>query len=104
MLMHSKGRRSLVVGWRIWQRSSWREKLVHAEDIDNPALLDVKQKWDKDGLDIVDLLDKTARDPALGLAFNYASLLLNNSFFLEGMVRFISGLVTSSRLPIVGTR
>ena len=57
-----------------------------ADSQDNPALLDVKQKWDKDGLDIVHLLDKTARDPSLGLAFNYASLLLNNSFFLEGMV------------------
>ena len=72
---------------------------------DNPALADVKQKWDKDGLDIVHLLDKSDRDPALGLAFNYASLLLNNSYFLEGMVcRFlclICYIQGNSKVPVL---
>lgn len=52
----------------------------------NPGLAAVKQKWERSGLDIAHLLTVAARDPALGLAFNYGSLLLNNSFFLEGIV------------------
>lgn len=35
---------------------------------------------------MTDLLSVTARDPSLSLAFKYASLLLNNSYFLEGLV------------------
>jgi len=46
----------------------------------------VKQKWDRTGLDVTYLLTQTARDPNLSVAFNYASLLLNNSYFLEGLV------------------
>ncbi len=38
-------------------------------------------------LDLVKLLAFLARDPSLSLAFNYASLILNNSFFLQNMVR-----------------
>lgn len=34
---------------------------------------------------MTDLLSFTARDPSLSLAFNYASLLINNSYFLEGI-------------------
>lgn len=34
---------------------------------------------------MTDLLSFTAREPTLSLAFNYASLLTNNSYFLEGM-------------------
>jgi hypothetical protein len=52
---------------------------------DNPALLPVKQKWESTGLDMTHLLTYAAREPSLSLAFNYASLLLNNSFFLEGL-------------------
>jgi Fe-Mn family superoxide dismutase len=47
----------------------------------------VKQKWDQSGLDMTNLLAVTAKDPALTLAFNYASALINNSYFLEGIVR-----------------
>ena len=54
---------------------------------DNPKLAETKQKWDRSGLDMTDLLTTTSRDPQLSLAFNYASLLMNNSFFLEGLVR-----------------
>jgi Fe-Mn family superoxide dismutase len=36
---------------------------------------------------MTDLLSFLARDPSLSLAFNYASLLLNTSFFLEGLVK-----------------
>ena len=54
--------------------------------IDNVALLDVKQKWDRSGLDMTHVVSYTARDPALTMAYNYASLLLNNSFFLENLV------------------
>jgi Fe-Mn family superoxide dismutase len=51
----------------------------------------VKQKWDRTGLDVTYLLTQTARDPSLAVAFNYASLLLNNSYFLEGLVSSILG-------------
>lgn len=34
---------------------------------------------------MTDLLALSAREPSLALAFNYASLLLNNSYFLEGL-------------------
>jgi hypothetical protein len=54
---------------------------------DNPSLLEVKQKWDRTGLDMTYLLSQSARDPQMTIAFNYASLLLNNSYFLEGIVR-----------------
>jgi hypothetical protein len=55
--------------------------------VDNPRLAEIKQKWDRSGLDMADLLTTSSRDPQLSLAFNYASLLMNNSFFLEGLVR-----------------
>jgi hypothetical protein len=54
--------------------------------VDNPKLAEIKQKWDRSGLDMADLLTTSSRDPQLSLAFNYASLLMNNSFFLEGLV------------------
>lgn len=54
---------------------------------DNPSLLEVKQKWDRTGLDMTYLLSQSAKDPQMTIAFNYASLLLNNSYFLEGIVR-----------------
>ncbi|KAJ9100639.1 hypothetical protein QFC21_003683 [Naganishia friedmannii] len=38
-------------------------------------------------LSMTDLLSFLSRDPTLSLAFNYASLLLNTSFFLEGLVK-----------------
>jgi Fe-Mn family superoxide dismutase len=40
---------------------------------------------------MADLLTTSSRDPQLALAFNYASLLMNNSFFLEGLVRQFPG-------------
>jgi Fe-Mn family superoxide dismutase len=46
----------------------------------------MKIKWDNDKLDITDFLSFTAREPSLALAFNYASSLINNSYFLEGIV------------------
>lgn len=52
---------------------------------DNPALTSIRDKWDNDRLDMTDLLSFTAREPTLALAFNYASQLINNSYFLEGM-------------------
>lgn len=54
--------------------------------LDNPGLVEVKQKWDRSGLDITDLLSTTAKDRSLGLAYNYGALLANNSFFLESLV------------------
>lgn len=36
---------------------------------------------------MTDLLSFLSRDPSLSLAFNYASLILNTSFFLEGLVK-----------------
>lgn len=60
--------------------------------LDNPGLVEVKQKWDRSGLDITDLLSTTAKDRSLGLAYNYGALLANNSFFLESLVSdFFSG-------------
>jgi hypothetical protein len=41
---------------------------------------------------MTDLLSFLARDPSLSLAFNYASLLLNTSFFLEGLVKDTSAI------------
>ncbi|WWC93060.1 uncharacterized protein L201_008024 [Kwoniella dendrophila CBS 6074] len=58
---------------------------LQGEVNNNPALTETKQKWDKYGLDMTDLLSSTARDKDLTLAYNYAALLLNNSFFLEGL-------------------
>jgi hypothetical protein len=63
---------------------------ARANGLDKPELLEVKQKWDRQGLDVTYLLTQTAREPTLSLAFNYASLLLNNSYFLEGLVRAMS--------------
>jgi Fe-Mn family superoxide dismutase len=40
---------------------------------------------------MTDLLSFLSRDPSLSLAFNYASLLLNTSFFLEGLVKDPAG-------------
>ena len=62
-----------------------RDILRKTHTADNPGLLDIKQKWDRTGLDMTDLLAHSARDPSLTMAFNYASLLLNNSFFLESL-------------------
>lgn len=45
---------------------------------------------------MTDLLTTTSRDPQLSLAFNYASLLMNNSFFLEGLVRKMNYSVKTS--------
>ncbi|KAK8849478.1 hypothetical protein IAR55_004811 [Kwoniella newhampshirensis] len=66
-----------------WQGGLWER--LQAEVRSNPALVETKQKWDKYGLDMTDLLSSTARDSSLGLTYNYAALLLNNSFFLEGL-------------------
>ncbi|WWD20103.1 hypothetical protein CI109_104577 [Kwoniella shandongensis] len=66
-----------------WQGGLWER--LQAEVRNNPALVETKQKWDKYGLDMTDLLSSTARDSSLGLTYNYAALLLNNSFFLEGL-------------------
>lgn len=46
----------------------------------------MKLKWDNDKLDMTEFLAFTAREPSLALAFNYASNLINNSYFLEGLV------------------
>ncbi|WVR08256.1 hypothetical protein IAU60_005303 [Kwoniella sp. DSM 27419] len=66
-----------------WQGGLWER--LQGEVRNNPALLETKQKWDKYGLDMTDLISSTARDTQTTLAYNYAALLLNNSFFLEGL-------------------
>ncbi|WVQ66495.1 uncharacterized protein L199_004676 [Kwoniella botswanensis] len=66
-----------------WQVGLWNR--LQGEVNNNPALIETKQKWDKYGLDMTDLISSTARDKNLTLAYNYAALLLNNSFFLEGL-------------------
>ncbi|WRT69471.1 uncharacterized protein IL334_006457 [Kwoniella shivajii] len=66
-----------------WQVGLWNR--LQGEVNNNPALIETKQKWDKYGLDMTDLISTTARDKNLTLAYNYAALLLNNSFFLEGL-------------------
>ncbi|WVO23248.1 uncharacterized protein IAS62_004595 [Cryptococcus decagattii] len=66
-----------------WQLGLWER--LQAEVQNNPGLLEVKQKWDRSGLDITDLLSTTAKDRSLGLAYNYGALLANNSFFLESL-------------------
>lgn len=56
----------------------------------NPKLAEYlahQQSLHKGTLSMTDLLSFLARDPSLSLAFNYASLLLNTSFFLEGLVK-----------------
>nr|ODN95468.1 hypothetical protein L204_04008 [Cryptococcus depauperatus CBS 7855] len=70
-----------------WQGGLWER--LQSEVNNNPGLLEIKQKWDRNGLDIADLLDTTARDKSLGLAFNYGSLLANNSFFLESIASIL---------------
>ncbi|WWC65645.1 uncharacterized protein I303_108266 [Kwoniella dejecticola CBS 10117] len=66
-----------------WQLGLWER--LQGEVSNNPALIETKQKWDKYGLDMTDLISSTARDKELTLAYNYAALLLNNSFFLESL-------------------
>ncbi|WVQ96186.1 hypothetical protein IAU59_003289 [Kwoniella sp. CBS 9459] len=66
-----------------WQVGLWER--LQGEVQNNPALVETKQKWDRYGLDMTDLISTTARDKNLTLAYNYAALLLNNSFFLEGL-------------------
>lgn len=62
----------------------------------NPKLaeyLSHQQSTHRSGtLSMTDLLSFLARDPSLSLAFNYASLLLNTSFFLEGLVKDTSAI------------
>lgn len=62
----------------------------------NPKLaeyLSHQQSTHRSGaLSMTDLLSFLARDPSLSLAFNYASLLLNTSFFLEGLVKDTSAM------------
>ncbi|WVF68649.1 hypothetical protein IAT40_003419 [Kwoniella sp. CBS 6097] len=66
-----------------WQTGLWER--LQGEVQNNPALVETKQKWDRYGLDMTDLISTTARDKNLTLAYNYAALLLNNSFFLESL-------------------
>ncbi|KAL7424924.1 hypothetical protein Q5752_000611 [Cryptotrichosporon argae] len=66
-----------------WQSGLWAR--LQDEVRNHPKLAPVKQKWDTHGIDVTELLSLTAREPALARAFNYAALLLNNSYFLEGI-------------------
>ncbi|GMK53439.1 hypothetical protein CspeluHIS016_0100250 [Cutaneotrichosporon spelunceum] len=66
-----------------WQAGLWER--LQGEVRNNPGLAPIKLKWDNDRLHMTDLLALSAREPSLALAFNYASLLLNNSYFLEGL-------------------
>ncbi|CAK9780365.1 hypothetical protein CC85DRAFT_287896 [Cutaneotrichosporon oleaginosum] len=66
-----------------WQAGLWER--LQGEVRNNPGLSPIKLKWDNDKLHMTDLLALSAREPSLALAFNYASLLLNNSYFLEGL-------------------
>ncbi|KAK1923778.1 hypothetical protein DB88DRAFT_492420 [Papiliotrema laurentii] len=76
-----------------WQAGLWTR--LQDEIRNNPSLLEVKQKWDRTGLDMTYLLSQSAKDPQMTIAFNYASLLLNNSYFLEG----INGDSTLQEIP-----
>ncbi|KAK4684209.1 superoxide dismutase, Fe-Mn family, partial [Tremellales sp. Uapishka_1] len=66
-----------------WQSGLWDRLLSEVQT--NPDLMAVREKWDKSSVNVLDLLTESAREPSQTLAFNYASLLLNNSFFLEGL-------------------
>ncbi|BEJ14196.1 hypothetical protein CspHIS471_0313700 [Cutaneotrichosporon sp. HIS471] len=66
-----------------WQAGLWER--LQSEVRNNPGLAPIKLKWDNDKLHMTDLLALSAREPSLALAFNYAALLLNNSYFLEGL-------------------
>ncbi|KAI5453430.1 hypothetical protein NCC49_005909 [Naganishia albida] len=71
-----------------WQAGLWAR--LEAEMQTNSKLADYlthQQSLHKGTLSMTDLLSFLARDPSLSLAFNYASLLLNTSFFLEGLVK-----------------
>lgn len=72
--------------------------------VDNPELFEVKQKWDRSGLDISYFLSQTAKDSKNVVAFNYASLLLNNSYFLEGLVSLASHLGRGAELMALARR
>lgn len=67
-----------------WQSGLWER--LQSEVRSNSALAPIRLKWDNDRLDMTELLAFTAREANLALAFNYASLLLNNSYFLETIV------------------
>ncbi|KAL1408301.1 hypothetical protein Q8F55_005107 [Vanrija albida] len=66
-----------------WQAGLWGR--LQEEVRSNPRLAPIRLKWDADRFDVAELLAFSAREPSLSLAFNYASLLVNNSYFLEGL-------------------
>ncbi|WOO77670.1 Putative 37S ribosomal protein S26B, mitochondrial [Vanrija pseudolonga] len=66
-----------------WQGGLWGR--LQEEVRSNPRLAPIRLKWDNDRFDVAELLAFSAREPSLSLAFNYASLLVNNSYFLEGL-------------------
>ncbi|ORX37952.1 hypothetical protein BD324DRAFT_623938 [Kockovaella imperatae] len=66
-----------------WQRGLWSR--LQEEVRNNPELLEVKQKWDKSGLDMTYMVSQTAKNQSTALAYNWSALLLNNSFFLENI-------------------
>ncbi|TXT13301.1 hypothetical protein VHUM_00668 [Vanrija humicola] len=66
-----------------WQAGLWGR--LQEEVRSNPRLAPIRLKWDNDRFDVAELLAFSAREPSLSLAFNYASLLVNNSYFLEGL-------------------
>jgi hypothetical protein len=53
---------------------------------DQPAIAAELHANHRKGLDITRLISFLSREPSLALAFNYASLILNTTFFLEGLV------------------
>ncbi|KAJ9095383.1 hypothetical protein QFC19_007628 [Naganishia cerealis] len=72
-----------------WQAGLWAR--LESEMQTNPKLSDYMARQrslhPSGKLSMTDLLSFLARDPTLSLPFNYASLLLNTSFFLEGLVK-----------------
>ncbi|KAJ9127129.1 hypothetical protein QFC24_001365 [Naganishia onofrii] len=76
-----------------WQAGLWER--LETEMQTNPKLSDYITRQRtlhlQGTLSMTDLLSFLSRDPSLSLAFNYASLLLNTSFFLEGLVKDPAG-------------
>lgn len=78
--------RSYDVGWAANAKTHSADHTIMA--IINPDQPDLEAWMNTQGstFDIASLITYTARDPKLSLAYNYATLILNNSYFLEGIV------------------
>ncbi len=62
----------------------------HLAPVDQPAISAYVATHPRDAGSMTKLVSFLAREPSLALAFNYASLILNTSYFLENLVSCVT--------------